>query len=58
MGNYKELLVWQKSVHFVTEIYTCTKNLPKEEIYALTNQIRRSSVLNAQRYYYKVTIQP
>ncbi|MGN7756522.1 four helix bundle protein [Chryseobacterium sp. 22532] len=44
MGNYKELLVWQKSVHFVTEIYTCTKNFPKEEIYALTNQIRRSAV--------------
>jgi len=44
MGNYKELLVWQKSVHLVTEIYTCTKVFPKEEIYALTSQIRRSSV--------------
>ncbi|REC78056.1 four helix bundle protein [Chryseobacterium elymi] len=44
MGNYKELLVWQKSVHFVTEIYTYTKNFLKEEIYALTNQIRRSAV--------------
>ncbi|MBL1222152.1 four helix bundle protein [Chryseobacterium sp. L7] len=44
MGNYKELLVWQKSVNFVTEIYICTKNFPKEEIYSLTSQIRRSSV--------------
>lgn len=44
MGNYKELLVWQKSVDFVTEIYACTKNFPKEELYTLTSQIRRSSI--------------
>ncbi|MCT2408025.1 four helix bundle protein [Chryseobacterium antibioticum] len=44
MGNYKELLVWQKSVDFVTEIYTCTKSFPKEELYSLTSQIRRSSI--------------
>lgn len=44
MGNYKELLVWQKSVDFFTEIYTCTKNFPKEELYTLTSQIRRSSI--------------
>ena len=44
MGNYKELIVWQKSVTFVTDIYSSTKNFPKEEIYCLTNQIRRSSI--------------
>ncbi|SHM99077.1 four helix bundle protein [Chryseobacterium carnipullorum] len=44
MENYKELLVWQKSVDFVTEIYTCTKSFPKEELYSLTSQIRRSSI--------------
>ncbi|MCM2553038.1 four helix bundle protein [Chryseobacterium sp. Ch-15] len=44
MGNYKELIVWQKSVDFVTDIYSCTKNFPKEELYSLTNQIRRSSI--------------
>jgi len=35
MGNYKELLVWQKSVHFVTEIYTCIKNFQKKKFMLL-----------------------
>lgn len=44
MGNYKELIVWQKSVDLVTDIYSCTKSFPKEEVYSLTSQIRRSSI--------------
>jgi len=44
MKTYKELIVWQKSVEFVTMIYSATKNFPKEEIYGLTNQIRRAAV--------------
>jgi four helix bundle protein len=44
MGNYKELFVWQKSVDFVTDIYSYTKDFPKEELYSLTNQIRRCSI--------------
>jgi four helix bundle protein len=44
MGNYKELIVWQKSVDLVTEIYSCTQHYPKEEMYGLTSQIRRSSI--------------
>ena len=44
MKTYKELIVWQKAVEFVTTIYSITKNFPKEEIYGLTNQIRRAAV--------------
>lgn len=44
MGNYKELIVWQKSVDLVTKIYSVTTNFPNEERYSLTNQIRRSSI--------------
>ncbi len=44
MKTYKELIVWQKAVEFVTTIYSVTKKFPKEEIYGLTNQIRRSAV--------------
>ncbi|ASK31691.1 four helix bundle protein [Chryseobacterium sp. T16E-39] len=44
MGNYKELIVWQKSIDLVTEVYSCTKNFPKEETYGLISQIRRSSI--------------
>lgn len=44
MGNYKELIVWQKSVDLVTEIYKATAVFPKEELYGLTSQIRRSAI--------------
>ncbi len=44
MKTYKELIVWQKAVEFVTAIYSVTKGFPKEEIYGLTNQIRRAAV--------------
>ena len=42
--TYKELIVWQKSMDLVTKIYRITRKLPKEEIYGLTNQLRRSAV--------------
>ncbi len=41
MHSYQKLIVWQKSVLFVTEIYENTKSFPKEEAFSLTNQIRR-----------------
>ena len=37
----KDLLVWQKSMDLEILIYSLTKQYPKEELYALTNQIRR-----------------
>lgn len=42
--SFKDLVVWQKSHQFVLWIYSITSNFPKEEIYALTSQIRRASV--------------
>lgn len=44
MANFKELLVWQKSIDFVTEMYKVSETFPKGEIYGLTSQIRRASV--------------
>lgn len=44
MSNHKDLDVWKYSIEFVSEIYELTKSFPKEEIYGLTNQIRRSAV--------------
>ena len=44
MTNHKDLDVWKKSIAFVKEIYEITKWFPKEEIYGLTNQLRRASV--------------
>jgi len=42
--TYRDLLVWQKAMQFVTRIYAVTNKLPKEESYGLISQIRRSSV--------------
>lgn len=42
MNNFKELKVWQKSIDFVTEIYQTTQAFPKEEMYGLKSQIRRT----------------
>jgi four helix bundle protein len=44
MKTYRELLVWQKSMSLVLAIYNETKSFPKEEIFGLTSQIRRSAV--------------
>ena len=42
--TFKELIVWHKSHKLVLEIYKATKTYPRDEIYALTNQIRRAAV--------------
>ncbi len=44
MTGYENLDVWQKSITLVTEVYALVKLLPKEETYALSDQIRRSAV--------------
>ncbi len=42
--SFRDLLVWQKSMDLVEEIYKIVKELPKEEQYALADQMRRSVV--------------
>jgi four helix bundle protein len=42
--THKDLDVWKIAIDFVTTIYETTSLFPKEEIYGLTSQIRRSAV--------------
>ena len=44
MASYKELIVWQKSMELVEEIYRLVRLLPKEETYALSDQMKRSAI--------------
>jgi four helix bundle protein len=44
MSSFKDLKVWEKAINLTVEIYKITENFPKEEIYGLTSQMRRSSV--------------
>ena len=43
MQNYKDLKVWEKAHQFTLKVYERTKLFPKEELYSLTNQLRRAS---------------
>ncbi len=42
-GNFRELVVYQKTRQLSQEVFQLTKSFPKEESYSLTDQIRRSS---------------
>ena len=43
MRDYKKFLVWEKSHQLTLDVYKVLQNFPKDEIYSLTTQIKRSS---------------
>jgi four helix bundle protein len=44
MRKQHELRVWQEAVALVTEVYRFTAAFPKEEVFALTSQMRRAAI--------------
>ena len=44
MKGHRDLIAWQKAMALVTDIYAATAHFPKEEMYGLTNQLRRACV--------------
>ena len=42
--SFKDLIVWQKGIELVNEIYKVTKHFPKEELFGLTSQARRAAI--------------
>ncbi len=44
LKSYKDFTVWQKAMDLTVEIYKLVKLLPKEETYALSDQMRRAVV--------------
>ena len=44
MAAYKNLEAWKHSMQLVKEIYILTKTFPREEIYALSSQLKRAAV--------------
>ena len=44
LKTHKDLTVWQESRKLVKEIYSLTSKFPKDEIYSLTAQIKRSAI--------------
>lgn len=41
--NFRELKVWTKAHHVTLQLYKATRSFPREELYGLTSQIRRSA---------------
>lgn len=44
LNHYRELIVWQRSMDLVAEVYRLTQQFPSAEVYGLVNQIRRAAV--------------
>ncbi|MDD5765842.1 MAG: four helix bundle protein [Candidatus Marinimicrobia bacterium] len=44
MKSHKDLEVWMKSIALVSEVYTLTRDFPKEELFGITSQIRRAVI--------------
>ncbi|WFP62750.1 four helix bundle protein [Mesorhizobium sp. WSM4904] len=42
-GSYQDLVVWQQAMDLAVAVYGATKSWPKEELYGLTSQVRRSA---------------
>jgi len=42
--NFQDLRIWQIGIEVVKNIYILTKKFPKEELYGLTSQMRRSAI--------------
>lgn len=42
--SYKDLIVWQKSMSLVLEVYALTEQFPNTELYGLTSQMRRGVI--------------
>lgn len=42
--SYKDLLIWQKGIEIICMTYELVACFPKDELYALSSQIKRSSV--------------
>jgi four helix bundle protein len=42
--NYRDIIAWQRAMDLCAAVYTATRRFPKEEMYGLTNQIRRAAV--------------
>ena len=44
MQSFRDLLVWQRSMELTVAIYKLTQAFPREEMFGLTSQLRRSAI--------------
>lgn len=44
IASHRELIIWQRAMQLCVAIYSLTRSFPREEVYGLTNQLRRAGV--------------
>lgn len=44
MNTFREIKVWKKAMDFVTKLYKVSQSFPKEELFGIISQMRRSAV--------------
>lgn len=44
LKSYKELIVWQKAIELVKEVYKLTSEFPRNEVYGLSSQMQRAAI--------------
>ncbi len=44
MKTFRDLIVWQNAIAFVTNVYKVTIRFPQAELYGLSSQLRRAVV--------------
>lgn len=44
MNDFRELIVWQKSMKLAKEVYLYSRKMPTEERFGLCSQLQRSAV--------------
>ena len=44
VNNFKDLKIWKNAIELVKKVYTVSSKFPKEEMYGLTSQMRRSAI--------------
>lgn len=44
MHNFKELKIWQKAIDVCVDVYKTTTSFPKDELFGLNTQMKRSAV--------------
>ncbi len=42
--SYRDLRVWQAGMGLVEQVYVLTQSFPRDEVYGLTNQLRRAAI--------------
>jgi four helix bundle protein len=47
VARFRDSVGWQKAMTLIAEVYAATRHFPREEMFGLTNQLRRASVSTA-----------